>query len=140
MMRSIDRTTRSLVTASLIASLGLAGLFPQMMVSAQMAASAKRGARVDVTQKPAKCCCGTEDGRCCGMGCCLARQAPPKEPSPCPTPTDTRDGQGNLLAPAAKALLATGPTGGSGSGFPERPWRVSLAESTLQAEHVRIDA
>jgi len=135
MMRSICCTTRWLVTASLIMSLGFVGLFPQMM------ASAKTGARVDVAQKPTKCCCGTDDGRCCGMGCCTARQAPPTKPNPCPNPTETRDGQGNPLALAAKTLLATGGKAvGSGFGWPVGQSHVSQAESTLQAKRVRIDA
>lgn len=136
MMRSICRTTRWLITASLIVNLGLAGLFPRMM------ALADSGAHVEVAQKPTKCCCGTEDGRCCGMGCCMARQVPPKERCPSPNPKDSRDGQSNLLGwAAAKALLgAGGELGGSRFGPPESQVNFSLAESTLQAKHARIDA
>ncbi|REJ65696.1 MAG: hypothetical protein DWQ31_17310 [Planctomycetota bacterium] len=136
MVRSIYRTTRWLVTASLIVSLGLAGLFPQMMVLTE------RGMRLSVSPSPTKCCCGTEDGRCCGMGCCLARQSPAKEQCPCPNPKNSRDGQNNPLAVAlAKALLDEGDEAGrAGTGRPESDLAGSLAPSTLQAKHVRIDA
>jgi len=136
MMRTIYRTTRWLVTASLIFSLGLAGLFPQMMVLAES------GARVSVPQSPTKCCCGTKDGRCCGMGCCLARQAPAKEQCPCPNPKNPRDGQNNPLAVAlAKAMLGeSDEVGGASKRRLESDLVRSLAPSSLQAKHVRIDA
>ena len=57
-MRSIYHTTRWLLTASLIVSLGLTGLFPQMMVWAPS------GTCVATSQQSAKCCCGTETGFC----------------------------------------------------------------------------
>lgn len=136
MMRSVYHTTRRLVTASLIFSLSLAGFFPQMMVLAE------GGTRVSVSQSPVKCCCGTEDGRCCGMGCCLARQAPAKEQCPCPNPKNSRDGHNNPLAVAlAKAMLGeSDEVGGASNRRPECDLVRSLAPSSLQAKHVRIDA
>lgn len=136
MMRTLYRTTRWLVTTSLIVSLGLTGLFPQMMVLAES------GMRVKVAQGPTKCCCGTKDGSCCGTGCCMARHAPAKERFPCPNPKNTRDGQNNPLALAfAKALLGgNGEIGGLDFRHPENRVIRSPAESSLQAKHVRIDA
>ena len=77
---------------SLIVSLGFTGLLPQMTVGAAS------GVRAAVPEQPTKCCCGTEDGRCCGMGCCIAQQPPAKESCPYPNRKDTRDGQNNLQA------------------------------------------
>jgi len=136
MMRTLYHTTRWLVTTSLIVSLGLAGLFPQMMVLAE------NGTRVAFPQPSGKCCCGTEDGRCCGMGCCVARQAPAKERCPSPNPKDTRDGQNNPLSLAlAKNLIGgDGEIGGLGLRHPENRILRSLAECSLQVKHVRIDA
>lgn len=135
MMRSAYRTTRWLAVSSLTISLGLAGLFPQMVVWADSAR------RASAHQQPTKCCCGTEDGHCCGMGCCMARQAPAKERCPCPNPQDTRDGQNNPLALAfAKALLGdAGDTSRSGFTHPESENRLA-PDASLQAQHVRIDA
>lgn len=136
MMRFGYRPTRCLITAGLIVSLGLTGLFPQMMVWAET--------RPLVAARPraTECCCGTADGRCCGMGCCMARQPPAKERCPCPNPKDTRDGQNILLALAlAKAHLSDG-GGPCGSHFgqPETGSIRSPVDSTLQAKRVRIDA
>jgi hypothetical protein len=58
MMYRNCRTTRWLVTASLIVSLGLMGLFPQMMVWAES------GAVVSAAEQSTQCCCGTETGFC----------------------------------------------------------------------------
>jgi hypothetical protein len=76
------------------------------------------------------------------MGCCLARQAPAKEQCPCPSPKNSRDGQNNPLAVAlAKALLDEGDEAGRvGTGRPASDLAGSLAPSSLQAKHVRIDA
>ena len=141
MMFRTCRTTRWLVTASLIVSLGLTGLFPRMIVRAD------QGVRVSsqeqpTQEKPAKCCCGTKDGRCCGMGCCVDRQSPSKEPCPFPNKRENRDGRSNPFAmAAAKALFECGNAGrGSLFGCPFSNVDRSRADSSLQARHVRIDA
>ncbi len=135
MMFSIQYTARWLVASSLIASLGLSGLFPQMIVWAES------GSRV-VAQQAMECCCGTEDGRCCGMGCCISRQGPTSEPCPCPFPKDSRNGQNGPMALAlVKALFDDGgEESGSRLGRRETGLDRSLSESTLQTKHVRIDA
>jgi len=129
------RTIRWSVTTGLIVGLAVAGLVPQTM------GWAERDTRVAVSQRPTQCCCGTEDGRCCGMGCCMARQAPAKERCPCPNPKDSRDGQNNPLALAlAKALLGdAGDTLRSRFAHPESEI-ASAIENSLQAKHIRIDA
>ena len=136
MMRTPFPTTRRLVASSLIACLGLTALLPQGT------ALADTEPRKAVVEQPVACCCGTEDGSCCGMGCCVARQAPPKDPCPCPLQKDTRDGQRNLIALPLNETLddgqdnAANPATGRSS---DKTNRSQLAPS-LQAKHVRLNA
>ncbi len=127
--------TRWLVAASLIANLGLLGLFPQMT------AWVEGGSRAVIAEQRTKCCCGTDDGRCCGLGCCVSRPAPAKAPCPCPQQKDTRDGQnGPLVLAFAQTLCgAGGETSRSRVGQPPNRVDRSLAGSSLQARHVRLD-
>ena len=134
-MRSVKHTTRCLLTAGLIVGLVLTGIFPPM------AAWAGRGSRAAEPEKRAKCCCGTEDGRCCGMGCCLAREAPAQQPSPSPNPKDSRDGVNNPLALAFAQAILKNVDGSSRSRFTRAESGNSApVDSSLQAKHVRIDA
>ena len=135
-MRFIFRTTRWLVTASLMVSLGLTGLFPQMSVWAD-------GGMAISAPKKSNCCCGTETGSCCGMACCAVRApSPTNEPMPIPAKDDNRNGRSCPLAIA----LANAMTGSGGNGQGASIVRSSsdadrsLAESSLQAKHVRLDA
>ena len=124
------RTTRWLITASLMVSLGLTGLTPQMMVWAES------GTVVSDAQE-SNCCCGTETGFCCGMACCAVRA-----PTPVPANDDNHDGRTCPLAIAfANAMLGSDNNGhGALFGRPSSNADRSLAESSLQAKHVRIDA
>ena len=128
-------TSRWLITASLIVSLGVTGLFPQMIVWADS------GTHASALQST-NCCCGTEDGRCCGMGCCVAREAPAKEPSPCPAKDDNGRGRTHPLAIGfAKAIIGSGDDASVALiGRPSSDADRSLAESSLQSKHVRLDA
>lgn len=76
------------------------------------------------------------------MGCCAARApSPEKEPCPCPHKDDNRDGRVSPPAMLA-AKYITGGDSAQGSlfgRFTSNGTR-SLAEATLQAEHIRIDA
>lgn len=133
MMGSRYRTTRWLLVGSLIVSLGMAGLLPLGWQGA--------GARAATPQPPTRCCCGTQDARCCGMGCCAARQAPAKEPCPLPAKDGNRDGRIHPLTIALATAVVTCLEDGRGSLSP-RPSSdtdYSLAESSLQARHVRLD-
>jgi hypothetical protein len=134
-MHFLCRIIRNSVTAGLIVGLAVAGLVPQTM------GWAERDTRIAVSQQATKCCCGTEEGRCCGMGCCSAQQAPAKERCPCPNPKDSRDGHNNPLALAlAKALLSdAGGTPRLRFAHPESQLD-SAIEHSLQAKHIRIDA
>jgi len=77
-MFHFSRTTRSLVVAGLIFSLGLAVLSPSLM------ASAVRESTISAETSPVKrCCCGTTSGRCCGLACCGV-DAPKQPRTPVP--------------------------------------------------------
>ncbi|VAX36081.1 hypothetical protein MNBD_PLANCTO02-594 [hydrothermal vent metagenome] len=130
------RTTRWLVTANVIVSLGLTGLFPQMVTLAG------QDVRVELEEKPTTCCCGTEDGRCCGMGCCVARRSPAKEQCPCPSKSETRNGQSNLFAIVVFRSLLFSDKTKLGLQFSTLFSDANhfMAGSSLQALHARIDA
>ncbi len=132
-MGSIDCATRWLVTISLVASLAVGGVFPRVTAWAQ-------GDFDWVAAAPTECCCGTEDARCCGMGCCLGPNAPTNERCPHPNPNDTRDSQNNPLA--FDSAVGGGPGDTSGMRFTRGDCSLtrSMVAPSLQAMHVRIDA
>lgn len=85
-----SRTIRSLVVAGLIFSLGVAVLSPSFM------ARAVGESAVSADSSPATtCCCGTKDGKCCGMACCGVR-APKQQRTPVPR-EDCRELAGSLV-------------------------------------------
>lgn len=124
--------TRWLVTVSLIVSLGLTGLFPQMM------AGAASGVVVGPVQQSTQCCCGTETSQCCGMGCCGVRAPSPKK-GPSPAPDESRTAPQAIAF--AKAMIGDGDNG-HGALFvrPSSDADRSSAASSLQAKLVRLDA
>lgn len=126
-------TIRWLVTASLIVSLGVTGLFPQMM------AWAESGAVVVSAQQSTQCCCGTGTSQCCGMGCCGVR-APSPERGPSPFPAQDESRTCPLAIAFAKAMIREG-NNGHGALFarPLSDADRSSAESSLQAKLVRLD-
>ena len=83
------------------------------------------------------CCCGTEDGKCCGMACCM-RQPSNQVPTNPPLRTGAEKDSPQVLA----LLLATcGNALGDGNNFNAAVHSVfhgSLAIATLQSQHVRI--
>ncbi len=128
-------TSRYSVTISLFISLTPAGLFPQLMVWVE-------GTSAAVAAQNRTCCCGTETGFCCGLGCCTAR-APSsgKIPYPCPSRDSNRDGRICPLAMvAATDLASVGDGQRSLRGHLASNNDFTLADTTLQARHVRIDA
>lgn len=124
------------IAASLIVSLSLTELAPQMMVRAD------DGPVVAPTSPATKCCCGTADGRCCGMGCCVVRQAPSHQQPPVPNQRDDRDGRTNPFGLAFTNSLILFANSRDGLQLRRLISDVarSLAESSLQAEHIRINA
>lgn len=124
--------TRFLVVHSLAAMLSVVGLYPHLM-----SIDGDRVATTDTSQPTTKrCCCGTADGRCCGMACCCM-PAPNENGSP---------GQTNNLVQhwnsVVLALLSTERSGTPGtSGLAvstSSPYSVLPATSTLQSEGVRL--
>jgi hypothetical protein len=83
------------------------------------------------------CCCGTPDGRCCGMGCCL-RQPSNQIPTDPPLRTTSEKDKSHVLvlvfatcevSAADCCTFHNGARSGLGG---------SLAAGTLQSQHIRI--
>ncbi len=131
-MKSSSRLTRYLVIPCLAVSLSTVSLYPMLpalsgtMVGVQHGGSTMRA-----------CCCGTEEGRCCGMACCAL--APPTKQS-APSSNDTRDDRNGHPFPLA---LKSAGTSAEHAGI-GRTATVSLLGNSsgpvsLQARHVRLD-
>ena len=124
------KTLRVLLVALLAVSTSAAAVCSP--VSAQALTSAKS------PTKPArtKCCCGTEDGRCCGMACCMRR---PSEQVPVNPPM--RPGVEKAGPQAMALLVATCSDFQVGDGSlhsaAQSEFRGLLA-ATLQSQHIRI--
>lgn len=133
------RTIRWPVTASLILSFGVAALCPPPVEAAPS------GTHVESQTPACQCCCCKKGGRCCGkcdMPCCAIRKVPAKEQTPRPSNDENRGWRTNLLAcVGAKAPFACNETvNGSQFGTADSNANRSLADSTLQTRHVRLDA
>lgn len=128
---------RFLLVPSLLISLGTSGLCPQVWSS---------GGTVVVSQpsgsSPRRCCC-QRIGNCrCGMACCVSRPLPAKEQAPVPNRDNDSNGRcGPWVVALAKC---SGSPGAVGDGWPigrrSAAASFSLAESTLQAHHIRLNA
>lgn len=132
---------RRLLSAGLIVSILLAGLIPQAMRAVDGGGHAFDQAQTVSPVQSARCCCGTEDGRCCATGCCVARQAPPAEPFSLPSEDNNRRGQTNpLTLGLADAVIYAGSTGAAARDRREGADAAGLyAETSLQVRHVRIN-
>jgi len=97
-MNTVRITVQWIITASLLLSLSMASVYPRLM------ASDDRVAVVAPNQDQIVCCCGTEDGRCCGMACC---QMPnPKEDQSPASPSQSQvRGQPLGFVSAAESTL-----------------------------------
>ncbi|MBD3675402.1 MAG: hypothetical protein HUJ26_17955 [Planctomycetaceae bacterium] len=74
--------TRLTIVTSLIISLGIAGLSPAIM------RVVNAGVSVTVDKSTGqRCCCGTKEGKCCGMACCGVDTPKPKRT---PAPQENR--------------------------------------------------
>ena len=89
--------------------------------------------------KPSRtaCCCGTEDGACCGMACCM-RQPSKQVPTDVPLRKSTeKNGLQVFALDLATCNVALAIPGGFAS--PDgADFRGALAAPTLQSCHVRI--
>jgi len=96
-MNTVRSTFRYLITASLLLSLSATSLYPRLMAGEAL------GATVEANHGKRVCCCGTEDGRCCGKACC---QLPnPKEDKAPTSPKPSHD-RGQPLGLAQVAGVA----------------------------------
>ncbi len=91
-----------------------------------------------VPKTPRKaCCCGTEDGRCCGMGCCM-RQSPNQVPPNPPLRTGGPKNEAQFIALANAIAGSTVIGAGERRGGTPPVLAGTLAAATLQSQHVRI--
>jgi hypothetical protein len=102
-MNTVRSTVRCLITASLLLSLSTLSLFPRVIFGQALGSTASAG----TGEK--HCCCGTKDGRCCGMACCQTSPNPHEKQVPAAPPSSEDRGQPLGLAPVANAA-ALGPT------------------------------
>jgi len=133
------RKIRAIVATSLALSLGIGGFCPMPL------AGAASGVQTAPQHCITSCCCYEVVGECCGlcnMACCVSKKAPAKQPTQRPGNDENRNSRSNLLAyTLIKLPFGCNETTGSslfttdGLGT-----KRCLAESTLQARHVRLDA
>jgi hypothetical protein len=101
-------------------------------VSAQSVGSGK-----EVKASRTACCCGTEDGRCCGMGCCM-RQPSNQVPTSPPLRTNSEKEHSQLLALVGATCEVSQVDCGSFNSAAQSDFCGSLAAGTLQSQHIRI--
>jgi len=97
-MNTVRSTFRWIITASLLLSLSMTSLYPRLMTGGERTASAT------TNQGQKVCCCGTEDGRCCGMACCQMPNPKQENTPTSPKPSEDR-GQPLGLVLAADTML-----------------------------------
>lgn len=78
-MKNTRPKIRRFVVACLAISLSIVGVLPRLSV-ASVAGFASAGASGTTS-----CCCGTSDGRCCGMACCTGTAPRPEKNSGTPS-------------------------------------------------------
>jgi hypothetical protein len=83
------------------------------------------------------CCCGTEDGRCCGMGCCMRKQSNQVPTNP-PLRSNSAKENSQALALVVTTCDSSHSTGGSFNSSAHSDVCGSLAAGTLQSQHIRI--
>ena len=87
------RTIRTLIVTGLVLSLSLVGVSPILL------AWQGEGAGASNVRGNGVCCCGTKDGRCCGMGCC--KTSPPTEEHKAPAVPRSLDERSPAAVPVA---------------------------------------
>jgi len=135
MMLRPPHTIRWLFTAVLAVSTSIAAFVPLWAESTPV--TARPSAEASATT----CCCETQSGDCCGMGCCSAKNAPVPKRNPSPTPDDGVNSRIGALAlvwsqVSVPAKLLGGCAWHRSGVVLDR----SQSEATLQAQHVRLDA
>ena len=135
-MGRLFRIVHSLLIHLLALSLSMVAFYPQFTM-------ADGGRRFSPhRQAPKVCCCGTSDGRCCGMACCGMERPKPASPKPAKgqdeLPRPEGDGNRLVLAIQANGPCARGGTHGRRLDALANCICASHLEQTLQAEHVRL--
>jgi hypothetical protein len=129
-MRLIAGQTRLLLVVALAASTTVAP------ICTPVAKSASPAARIAKTHS---CCCGTEDGACCGMACCMRQQSKQLPTTPLSRGSAGLDGLQSVilyLHLSACGIDATECIRFSQSCHVD--FCGALAAATLQSQHVRI--
>ncbi len=86
-MTTTGSSFRFLITASLLLSLSTLSVLPRVMVGQALGSTAT----VSAGSGEQHCCCGTEDGRCCGLACCQTSPNPHEKQAPsAPQPSEDR--------------------------------------------------
>jgi hypothetical protein len=128
-MASLRPTIRFFLTASLMLSLSVVGVYPQLMAGYSGAAVVK------ADQLSTVCCCGAKDGRCCGMACC--QRGMPK-PDRTPAPPNPSDDHSQPLALAGIDAAVAGSDSAASEGV--TPVRAASAGSvSLVDSRVRLN-
>jgi hypothetical protein len=102
MMNTVRSTFRLIITASLLLSLSMTGLYPRIMAGDEFGASTAASQHEGQGQRV--CCCGTKDGRCCGKACCQLPNPKEDKAPTSPRPSEDR-GQALGLAQVGNAVV-----------------------------------
>jgi hypothetical protein len=139
-MYRVVQTVRVSIVAMLMFSMAASGLCAPLL--AEAAGASLEGARNVAgpsTLAPVRttCCCGTPDGRCCGMGCCVA-QSPKQLPAnpPLRSSTDRHETRLVAIASAVDGRIEAGDSGQTS--LASTHLGGLLPAGSLQAQHVRI--
>ena len=133
-----DRQIRAWIVLVLVLSTSMVGVCaPSALCSTAKRVVESVDSQPTNLPQQAACCCGTEDARCCGTGCCLQQS-----PDPIPTNPPLRSGSERhelrLIAIAAAVNGGLAGSGESASYAAFQHLRGLLAPATLQSQHVRI--
>ncbi len=134
-MKRLARPIRLLIVAALVMSVGVAAVFTP--VSARMLATGGQPKSAGAVPVRKDCCCGTKDGRCCGMGCCMrptSNQKPTNPPLPDGSERNLSLALGLNALTAASIFLDHGRSDAAAHAMLDGP----LSVGTLQLQHVRI--
>lgn len=102
-MNNVRTRVRWIITGSLLLSLSMMSLYPRLM------SSGGRKVVAATKQAPKACCCGTENGRCCGTACCQVPNQKHENTPASPKPSEDR-AQPLGLVPTPDALLDSSST------------------------------
>lgn len=98
-MNTVRTTVRWIVSSSLLLSLSMVSLYPRLMAADDRAAATATNGDQKV------CCCGTEEGRCCGRACC---QMPNPKDDKVPASPNPSESRGQMLGFVVADLTLSG--------------------------------